>query len=94
MSQESNLQRAALFASVAGGLGVLLWNHLSHKGKGIPYPPGPKPLPFLGNILDYPIDYSWLTLDRYAKQYGQSFFTELGYIILILPDLSKGTLYT
>lgn len=39
--------------------------------KALPYPPGPKPLPFLGNVLDIPRDSPWLTFSQWAKEYGE-----------------------
>ena len=38
----------------------------------LPYPPGPKPLPFLGNIRDIPTVTPWLTYTNWRKQYGES----------------------
>ena len=38
-----------------------------HKGE---LPPGPKPLPFLGNIFDIPTDAAWKIFQRWGKQYG------------------------
>ncbi|KAF9237544.1 cytochrome P450 [Melanogaster broomeanus] len=34
------------------------------------FPPGPTPIPVLGNLLDIPRDRPWLTLARWGKQYG------------------------
>ena len=36
----------------------------------LPFPPGPKPYPLLGNVLDMPKTYYWLTFADWAKQYG------------------------
>ncbi|KAI0043597.1 cytochrome P450 [Auriscalpium vulgare] len=34
------------------------------------YPPGPKPLPLIGNLFDLPKSFSWLTYASWAKTYG------------------------
>ncbi|OCH90228.1 CyP450 monooxygenase [Obba rivulosa] len=36
----------------------------------LPLPPGPKPLPLVGNILDIPTAYQWLTYAEWSKTYG------------------------
>ena len=36
----------------------------------LPLPPGPKPLPVLGNALDIPLSKQWLTFQRWAEEYG------------------------
>jgi|HubBroStandDraft_3_1064219.scaffolds.fasta_scaffold1189761_1 hypothetical protein len=41
---------------------------------GLPYPPGPRPLPIVGNILDIPKDFSWLAYTQFSKKYGTSLF--------------------
>jgi hypothetical protein len=40
------------------------------KRKGLPYPPGPRPLPLIGNLLDIPREFSWLTYTELAKKHG------------------------
>jgi hypothetical protein len=40
------------------------------EGAGPPYPPGPKPLPIIGNLLDIPSTSAWLTYTLWRKQYG------------------------
>ena len=34
------------------------------------YPPGPKALPLLGNILDMPSSYQYLTFAKWAERWG------------------------
>ena len=36
----------------------------------LPYPPGPKPYPLLGNILEMPTSYPWLKYTEWAEIYG------------------------
>ena len=57
-------------------LALVLWQLLSKKSRGnpqgLPLPPGPKPLPLIGNALDMPKDYPWKTFQKWCKQYGTS----------------------
>jgi hypothetical protein len=41
--------------------------------RGLPYPPGPRPLPIIGNLLDIPMESSWLAYSQLAKKYGTSY---------------------
>jgi hypothetical protein len=38
--------------------------------RGLPYPPGPRPLPIIGNLLDIPKEFSWLAYIEHSKKYG------------------------
>lgn len=40
--------------------------------RGLHYPPGPRPLPIIGNLLDIPKESSWLTYTEFSKKYGKS----------------------
>ncbi len=33
-------------------------------------PPGPKGLPFIGNLLDMPTEKEWLTFAKWGERYG------------------------
>jgi hypothetical protein len=35
------------------------------------YPPGPKPLPLVGNVLDFPREKPWLTFASWKEQFGE-----------------------
>jgi hypothetical protein len=41
------------------------------KRQGLPYPPGPRSLPLIGNLFDVPKEFSWLTYARLSKKYGK-----------------------
>ena len=41
---------------------------------GLSYPPGPRPLPIIGNLLDIPKESSWLAYAKFARRYGGVFF--------------------
>ena len=68
------------------GTAVLLEKIISSRNQPpLPYPPGPKPLPIIGNALDMPKSYYWIGYNEWAKEYGDVIHTQvLGrhYIIL------------
>jgi hypothetical protein len=39
--------------------------------RGLSYPPGPRPLPVIGNLLDIPKRLSWLAYIKFSKKYGK-----------------------
>jgi hypothetical protein len=40
------------------------------KRRGLPYPPGPQPLPIIGNLFDIPKEFSWLSYTQLSRDYG------------------------
>lgn len=43
--------------------------------RGLPYPPGPRPLPLIGNLLDIPKEFSWLTYSQFSNKHGMIYFS-------------------
>ena len=46
------------------------FNFLWPTSPAFPLPPGPKPLPFIGNVLDVPLTRQWLVYSQWAERYG------------------------
>lgn len=67
---EADLQVLAIILSV---LLIVLWQYtkrtLTHP-HNLPYPPGPKPLPLLGNLNDIPTGAQWVGYNELSKKYG------------------------
>ena len=51
---------------MAGLLGVLIHDMILWKRM----PPGPQPLPFIGNKLDVPGKYPWIQFQEWSRKYG------------------------
>ena len=70
----------AYLTSIANVVAVLLFLTTvqairDHRRRGgLPYPPGPRPLPIIGNLLDIPKQFSWLTYTKFAKTHGSPLF--------------------
>lgn len=81
----------SLFAATAAmntlfsGLVVLavlyVWSRY-HKSRNAIVPPGPKPLPFVGNILDLTARQLWLRVEKWAQQFGESPLSLVGSVVI------------
>ncbi|KII85530.1 hypothetical protein PLICRDRAFT_178586 [Plicaturopsis crispa FD-325 SS-3] len=72
---------------------LVAWTYSKYKAnpKRLPLPPGPKPLPLVGNIFDIPTEQQWVTYDRWCKEYGDIIHINiLGQSVVILGS-SKTT---
>ena len=54
-----------------------------------PFPPGPKGLPIIGNLLDMPADREWLTFAKWNELYGKLTGTQVSEAIQL--TFSQGT---
>jgi hypothetical protein len=91
---------------IIGGLSaafvlVLLTRRNTHNG--IPLPPGPRPLPLIGNLLDMPKEKDWETYRAWNELHGDIVYVEaLGSKIVVLGSLAvinellerRGTIYS
>ena len=50
-------------------VGIILLRTVRSRG-GFKLPPGPKPLPLVGNLFDLPRDHDWVHWAKHAELYG------------------------
>ncbi|KAJ7624503.1 cytochrome P450 [Roridomyces roridus] len=85
-----------------GGAVALLGIYKIFNKSSLPLPPGPKGLPFIGNMLQLPADRQWIQFTEWAKQYGDVVHVSaLGQHIVILSSIEaisllerRGTIYS
>lgn len=82
---------SVLTACVCLLIALFFWFRKS-KASFASLPPGPKPVPLLGNVFDLTTKELWLPASQWAKQYGQSTFFDLTFI-LIVGHCSGGVVY-
>lgn len=62
----STIPASLVFAVLAAAILV----HFSRRNN-FKRPPGPKPLPFIGNLLDVPREETWKTFAEWRGKYGE-----------------------
>ncbi|KAJ3886163.1 cytochrome P450 [Lentinula edodes] len=63
--------------------------HRLHNPHGLPYPPGPKPAPIIGNLFDIPLEKESSIYNKMANKYGDlTYLNVLGKSILVVNNYS------
>ncbi len=78
MTVGTSFRFAAAFATFATLALYLLQKRPLKKAARNKHPPGPKPLPLVGNVKDLPTSFEWETFAEWAKQYGKPDSVERG----------------
>ncbi|KAJ7512087.1 cytochrome P450 [Mycena galericulata] len=88
----SDISKAIVVLGATGIVLKTIWSWSRSATRGLPYPPGPKPKPIIGNMLDIPQSFPWLTYSDWAKQYGDIMhITILGAHIIVINSADIAT---
>ncbi|KAF9559108.1 cytochrome P450 [Agrocybe pediades] len=85
----------SLFAASACLLLALVLWFRKPKASSASLPPGPKPLPLLGNVLDLTAKELWLPASKWAKQYGEVVYMHvlgIGLVFINSPEAASDLL--
>ncbi|KAI6042049.1 cytochrome P450 [Pisolithus marmoratus] len=77
---------SAIFISLLGfgALVFTLWKNRARQASHSLLPPGPKGLPWIGNVFDIDVSQPWVTYEEWAKRYGDLTYLQVlgkGYVI-------------
>jgi hypothetical protein len=83
---------APYLAGAASAALIFRWLSRKKLSKGLSLPPGPKPLPFIGNLLDMPKEKDWETYRSWNERYGDIVYVEVfGSKIVVLGSATVVT---
>ena len=71
-SMATPIQLDVLLPVAACFLAAFAYTLRHARSRGLPYPPGPKRFPIIGNLLDMPSHEEWLTYKKWSDQYGRT----------------------
>ncbi|KAH9957215.1 cytochrome P450 [Russula dissimulans] len=73
---------------LVSSLSVFLAIRDHQRRRGLRYPPGPRPLPIVGNLFDMPMEFSWLKYSQLSKIHGDILsFHIFGQVIVVLNSI-------
>ncbi|KAG6902124.1 hypothetical protein C0995_004070 [Termitomyces sp. Mi166 len=74
-------------------IGLLLYLKRYRNGGRLPLPPGPKKLPIIGNLLDMPRSFEWITYHKWCKEFGSDIIhlNVAGTSIIVLDNAQLAT---
>ncbi|KAH9929087.1 cytochrome P450 [Epithele typhae] len=85
---------ALIFASIASTLYLRAASRWRTRTRGLPSPPGPRGLPFIGNMLEFPRARLHFKFNELSAVYGDVvYFSGLGQSILVLGSLASASDY-
>lgn len=71
-----NVMDPSAVAVAVALFGILfIWSR--RRNVKLPYPPGPKGLPLIGNLFDVPKQHEWLTYAKWSRDFGTFLFVHL-----------------
>jgi len=89
-----NITHTDVLVAIASVVLTLYIRFAYKRSSSHPYPPGPKRLPILGNLHQFPKSPEWVTYSKWSKEFGTFLYTSrLASFMILIGTVGSDLIY-